>query len=125
MNKERLEQMVTMLRTVPKERFNIAFWDCGTAACAVGHACLNPVFQAQGLTIAETGFGDFVPHVKDGGGHIRRSWDAVNTFFGINDETSTHLFCGHAYQSATADADDVEVTPDMVADRIVELLSEA
>jgi hypothetical protein len=55
MNRERLQQMVTMLRGLPPEPkesepgFHLRAWYCRTTACAVGFACMNPVFKEQGL----------------------------------------------------------------------------
>lgn len=54
MNRERLEEMVKMLKGVPEARFNINVYayltvTCGTVACALGHAALHPPFVAAGF----------------------------------------------------------------------------
>jgi hypothetical protein len=83
MHKERLEQMVTMLRGLPPEKFDISDWHCGTTACAVGHACVSPVFNEQGLELSVWDgpkFGEF-----DG-------WSAVREFFELNTVDANYLF---------------------------------
>lgn len=55
MNRERLERLVDILKTVPPEKFDMSMWyssnisECGTVACAGGYACLDPAFQKLGL----------------------------------------------------------------------------
>lgn len=121
MNRERLEQMVVMLRAISKESFDIETWSCGTASCAVGHACVSPVFQAQGLNLFDCGgSGEFGPKYGE-----KLGWRAAQSFFEIDSVTADHLFLGDAYQSTSHGAEEIEVTPNMVADRIAELLSEA
>ena len=113
MNKERLSQMVTMLRNLPPEpavKFRLHDWHCGTSACAVGHACLNPWFNEQGLTLNEYGGPDF----KGGFG-----WNAVEEFFGVNQLESRRLFYEGEY------ADGSETQPAEVADRIESFLATA
>ncbi len=51
MNRERLQVLADFLLTVPVEKFDLATWDCGTTACAVGHACQIPEFKKAGLRL--------------------------------------------------------------------------
>lgn len=111
MNKERLQQMVTMLRRLPPEQFNLSVWHCGTAACAVGHACSDPVFVSQGLSLKH---GYDVPAYE---GEL--SWDAVQKFFDLPEGQASHLFYDEEYPDAE------KTTADQVADRIEEFLAEA
>lgn len=106
MHKERLEQMVTMLRNLPEEKrakFHIDGWTCGTTACAVGHACFDPWFNEQGLRINEYG----APSFED-----ETSWWAVEKFFELGEDDAFHLFSGGNYPK------EQETTPLDVADRI-------
>lgn len=108
MNRERLQQMVTMLRELPEETFNLDAWTCGTSACAVGWACVNPVFTEQGLKRRHTGAPEFMG---------LSSWDAVEAFFELKMHQSSYLFdiCEYPKEAGT--------TPDEVADRIESFLA--
>ena len=113
MNRERLTQMVTMLRALseaPEVKFNLHDWHCGTSACAVGHACLNPVFMDQGLELTYWGAPRF---------DARSSWDAVTHFFEIDREAAGHLFSDDAYKTGG------NTEPAAVADRIESFLAGA
>lgn len=53
----RLTELVNVvLPQVKDEEFNLFSWksesNCGTVACAVGHACLHPPFQKAGLSLS-------------------------------------------------------------------------
>jgi hypothetical protein len=113
MNRERLEQMVAMLRELPPETFNLTNWQCGTTACAVGHACLNPVFKEQGLNlrIDENGV---TPAFEGALG-----WFAVEKFFGLNEERANHFFHRWEYPNLG------KTTAAEVADRIESFLQNA
>lgn len=45
----RLNHLITVLRTVSSDRFNMNSWRCGTSACAAGWATKDPLFKAQGF----------------------------------------------------------------------------
>ncbi|TCG09320.1 hypothetical protein BZM27_05830 [Paraburkholderia steynii] len=114
MNRERLQQMVTMLRNLPEDaiRFDLARWhddenSCGTTACAVGHACFNKVFTDQGLKLV-----DDVPNFNG-----YESWDAVEEFFELSGPVSSDLFYSPHYPNGD------RTTPGEVADRIEALLA--
>jgi hypothetical protein len=102
--------MVTMLRNLPEEnQFNLESWSCGTSACAVGWACVNPVFIEQGLTRRHTGAPEFKGYT---------SWDAVEAFFEINATQSEHLFDYETYPKFCGTG------PNEVADRIEAFIAE-
>ena len=119
MNRERLQQMVTMLRELPVDGmigFDLANWydadhPCGTAACAVGHACLNPVFNAQGLTLDR---GILFESPKFGDSH---GWDAVEVFFGLEPSDAKFFFCEDSYEERAP-------TAVQVADRVERFMAE-
>lgn len=101
MNVERLTKMAELLDKVSAEHkpFNLGYWshkaevledfelketarasgltvsevhECGTVACAVGHACQDNWFNEQGLTATESGCPSY--------GEVS-SWGAVAVFF--------------------------------------------
>ncbi|MCY1464232.1 hypothetical protein D9M71_822310 [compost metagenome] len=77
-------------RRGPDEHFDLDLWydegTCGTTACAVGWACLDPWFNDQGLMLnRDTIFED--PQFGE-----LRQWEAVCAFFGISQGQAEHLF---------------------------------
>lgn len=83
--------------------------ECGTVACAVGYATLDPVFNEQGLTATPCGQ-PMIFRVEDG--HILSGWAAVRDFFDLDQMTAGHLFDSMCYPS------DEEGTAMHVAQRI-------
>jgi len=105
-NIERLKHLVTILRAVPPERFDMGYWECGTVACAVGHACHDPQFRKEGLHLAKVdGFSQLRP-VLDLGVRLD-GWEAVEGFFGLIEPQAYSLFSLHAYESNFPTTDDV------------------
>lgn len=111
MNKQRLEQMVTMLRALPLAQpsdFDLTTWRCGTIACAIGHACVEPAFMGKGLTFdaieCEPVYGP------------DKSWSAVEKFFAISCADAEWLFADWRYKSAG------DTEPSEVADRIADFI---
>lgn len=110
MNRERLQQMVTMLRELPATHhigFDLETWHCGTSACAVGHACINPEFRAQGLDLYVNTKGVAIPQYANLTG-----WDAVEDFFDLGMGDCERLFAEWRYPNGNG------TTPRQVADRI-------
>lgn len=67
--------------------------ECGTAACAVGWAAINPEFRAQGFTLKrEPGASHLQPSY---GG--RSGWSAVDAFFELSGKDADILFSGSSY----------------------------
>lgn len=106
MNTERLLRLADYLEDVvaklPAERFDMNNWatptpHCGTACCAVGHACSIPEFQAAGLamSIDEEGHGE--PVIRPDDGSMFSSWQAVEAFFGITHREAACLFDAGRY----------------------------
>lgn len=106
---ERLEQVVRVLRELPKEkRFDINTWNiCGTVGCAVGWAASDPWFRRRGFVlkmrrklpanVARTfgvaeGAASYFPTFK-----WRTEESAIATFFGLGQNESHHLFYNSAY----------------------------
>ena len=114
MNIERLNHLITILERVqsdPKEKvkFDMNVWInyCGTSACAVGFACLDPIFQAQGLEIR-----DNEPKFQDFYGYI-----AAYKFFEITHAEAMDLFCPLDYDGYG------KIEPVDVIDRIRTLIN--
>ncbi|SDR37246.1 hypothetical protein SAMN05443245_5201 [Paraburkholderia fungorum] len=113
MHRERLEQMVTMLRGLPVDaepKFHLRTWNCGTTACAVGHACFYQPLIDQGLRWNSM---DRVPEFEG-----EESWDAVRGFFGLGREDAEYLFYDECYPSYGEFTTAIDV-----ADRIEQLIA--
>lgn len=95
MNTERLQHLITILRQVPAEDFDMAVWKCGTAACAVGWACLDPAFNEQGLSFAMP---QELPTYASSRGGMCVHWDAVEVFFDLSELQARRLFSWDAYR---------------------------
>ena len=125
MNRERLQLMVTLLKEVeagtwepsgttlghqplplpnrPGHRFDMIDWfdnvrtDCGFAACAVGHACLDERFNREGLLLKFNGPGQSHHPMYSHKGNTYLSWVAVSLFFDLRMMETDHLFDGDKY----------------------------
>ena len=74
--------------------------DCGSAACAIGVACLIPEFQALGFHLTRWSGGGgytsaYYPVFHNAGG-----WWAVERFFDLNNEEAQHLFHRSSYSQS-------------------------
>ena len=76
---------------------------CGSVCCALGLAAISPVFQAQGLTLSESG----VPLYQNTYGI-----EAASLFFSLPPPIMQHLFWPFSYRRSTC------TTPKQVARRI-------
>lgn len=81
---------------------------CGTTACAVGHACCVPEFQAQGLRWAPE---QLMPEYAG-----KTSWAAVEEFFGLSYLNAQLLFSHTRYDTG------LRTTPTQVAERIEDFI---
>jgi len=125
MNRERLELMVTLLAEVeagtweptgttlghqplplpprPGHRFDMIDWvddvrpDCGFAACAIGHACLDERFNQHGLFLQWGDPGQSHAPMYSHQNRLHRSWAAVGRFFDLTPTQEDHLFDGDRY----------------------------
>jgi len=121
---ERLTKLADLMDVTPPEKFDITSWCCGTAACAVGTACLNPWFNSEGLS-----FRGNIPCYKDLSSSEYAEvthWTAVSKFFEISLEHAHYLFLGVSYvddfDEETDYEEDIVVTPAQVAERIREFI---
>jgi len=91
-------------------------YHCGTAACALGWACMLPEFKAEGLRFYDCR-SNTIPMFRYHIGYI-----AAMYFFNISNKQSTYLFDPGAYDSDDNNEPKELITPDDVADRIDELV---
>jgi hypothetical protein len=89
--------------------FDIGGWTCGTAACAAGAAMLHPWFRERGFTSDDNDSPRYAYGKTD---RQKIAWE--ESFFGLEIDESG-LFYGDTYDAE-------EVTPQMVADRMKEVL---
>ena len=87
---ERLEQVVRVLRELPKENnLDLRFWSrCGTAACVIGWSARDPWFKRRRFKL----YKESVPVFRNESG-----WAAVEEFFGISPRSAQELFHKHSY----------------------------
>lgn len=114
-------------------RFDLGYWNtgcnahqCGTSACAIGYAVLDPRIQAEGLYYDLTNYG--LPlymkqdHPASPTGLQLRAWDAVSEFFNIDESTALTLFSSSSYSRGWM-ADSLSETPMQdVIDRVQKLI---
>lgn len=120
MNRARLAVLAAHLETVPREHFDMGGWtshswgfnsaleeavSCGMTACAGGWACAIPEFKEAGLKMVHGS-----PEFQD-----RRSFQAMQLFFDIDQYTSGRLFGCGAHQE--------QDNPVLVSNQIYKLLS--
>lgn len=104
MNRERLEQVIRVMRDIQDDvdygvkGFGMTQWraferdnseSCGTAYCAVGWCMIDPWFNERGLHTDPNGF---APKFGIYGG-----WTAVEVFFDLTDFEAHVLFGSDAY----------------------------
>lgn len=110
MNHKRLKTLAEHLCTLDEDLYmDCWFNDCGTAACAIGHAALIAEFQDEG----------FRPLHDDVAYKEARGWDAVQLFFDLTFPQAFRLFWGTQYKSPSKGH---FVKPSQVAERINALI---
>ena len=105
-----------------KVQFNLRSWfddmtdGCGYSACAIGHAVMDDRFIKLGWSLDV-----FAPRYMNpvNGTHLT-GWDAVETFFGIEQLTAQYLFMERRYLYKSIEP--VKTTPAMVNARIETLI---
>lgn len=114
-----------ILTSPPEARLDQILHTCGTSACAVGHAALDPWFNDQGLGLDRNGR-PYYTFVDESGFHSELGWDAVASFFGLDLDTTHDLFMEEFYREES-ECDEhgnplVDVQPQEVIDRVKALL---
>lgn len=123
-NLRRLEMLRDMLirhdELFPTVTFNMNVWyredpSCGTAACAFGSACLYEPFQEEGLHLAQF---DWQEGVYDPAYEGSVCYSAATLFFDLSFQEAQYLFDPQEYPGL----DPAHITPQMVAERVQELI---
>lgn len=91
----------------PEHLFDLNEWivlvrpDCGFSACAIGHACLDARFNAEGLFMrfGYSALHGMAPAYQHDGEQLR-SWDVVVAFFDLTQWQAYHLFDYDKYPAA-------------------------
>lgn len=122
MRADRLLRLADWLDRVDPERFYMCTWaqkdECGTTACAMGHACDIPEFKALGLRLD---WSQRVAHVSFPGPTDTRVVDmsAAQRLFDIEEVQAMYLFASETEAGDTR----ADETPKDVAKRIRELVA--
>lgn len=128
MHYERLERLAALLDTVPPEKFDLGSWACGTTACAIGWAALDPTFRSEGLRLdcvpsPDTYHCYTVTDLTQTGGTFfpvfgkAVYYAAAEAFWGLTNNQAHKLFAPWSY--------DPPGTPSDVAKRIRALLAKS
>jgi hypothetical protein len=118
MNRERLERLAILLegyRDANAPRFDLQSWGvsetqrggflwlgrhaCNTAACAVGLACGSGIFAEDGLCCDADKSGSLTPMYRG-----REGWNAVKSFFDLDQVRAVRLFAEHSYDVTEGEA---------------------
>jgi hypothetical protein len=132
MNRERLERLAILLegyRDGNAPRFDLQSWGksetqrcgflwlrqhaCNTAACAVGLACGSGIFAEDGLCCDADKDGGLTPMYRG-----LEGWNAVKSFFDLNQVQAVGLFAEHSY-----DVTEGEAAAQAVATRIRQMIA--
>lgn len=100
-------------------KWDMGTWDCGSAACALGSAGLNPWFKERGLV---TDISEGAVFLRFPNGELTEGCEAGEEFFGITFEESESLFSVWEYESFNDRAKYKGVPPAMVRARVDELI---
>ena len=107
-----LQALSDHLRTVAPEEFDLSSWDCGTTACALGHALDVPLIAAQGLTLEKV---SRRAPLRPALGSLK-GFEAVQALFGLTLEDCYNFFDSWRYPNCD------ETTAIEVADRIEDFI---
>lgn len=114
MNKQRLRILAEIVEAVPQKQLDMWGWvyddECGTVACAAGHACLSP--RLRGLTLQKQYVHTRQPSYKN-----HRGWPALHMYFDLTPEEADYIFDPSAYLR--------KPRPKAVAERIRKLIGDA
>jgi hypothetical protein len=109
-NAGRLLLLAEHLDTVPAELFTMSHWWCGSAGCAMGHACDVPEFRDLGLYRVRYD----VRFCSPNNGWVLSNYDAAEVLFDLTTAQAGHLFNSVSYRPG--------VTPGEVAGHIREFV---
>lgn len=143
MNREQGERMLALadyLETVPEANFEMDRWffswdkpmfwhgpECGTVACAMGHACDMPLFQGLGLNMRIETWEDGSRHgfIRiEGEPSVLDGFEAAVRLFGITDPQAQDLFSVFYETDYTGEEQRGDNSPAGVAGRLREFVKE-
>ena len=125
----RLNRLIYVLQNVPKRRFDLDSWSCGTTACACGWAAVDPVLMKEGFRLEANWYDDKADkdrskkvktqeeiielNDREGAFNLRiepaykgeTDWDAAEKFFKLTAEEAIWLFSPWKYQRTTRTSD--------------------
>ncbi len=122
-NIPRLETLADFLWDLEPKGFNIIGWgsveDCGTVACAGGHATTIPTLREAGLSsIKDKCDTNLLMPVYEDSGFKWTGLGALCHFFGLTADQAMRIFYSYSYPLMS------ETTPRNVATRIREIIAE-
>lgn len=107
-NLRRLATLALYLRKIPVKKFHIQYWiakgpgvvsisppdlhECGSVACAGGHACFIPSFRRAGLRMRRG-----APSLWEGDSSSRTGADVLGDFFSLSPECVGNFFYPDKY----------------------------
>lgn len=105
MRVDRLAVLRDYLATsVADKQFNLGQWICGTVACAFGHACSIPEFQAEGLHV-RAAFSGVNERYQFPAYQETTCFKAAMLFFNLTFEQARSLFSPTSYAKDAGRAD--------------------
>lgn len=96
LERRRVRRLMTVLRHVTPEMFNMDLWaekigkSCNTVACAAGHSAMDPKLRAQGLRLKRWRLGCMSG--VEVAFRSRTEIGALRAFFGITYEEAMKIF---------------------------------
>ena len=95
--RERFIQLLRVMYEVRDKGKGFGLWEwyvkgnneCGTTACVIGWAAMDPWFNKQGLRLNKAG----IPIISQGA--MSTGWFAVREFFDVSSERADELFTGY------------------------------
>lgn len=122
---QRIRKLIEILRR-PKVRSHLAMsiwydtslW-CDTVACALGWACQEPEFNAQGLRLESfpnPGTSVVVPTYTGPDGTIAKNYSAGAKFFHITEQQSLDIFSSVSYPTRATSEDVIEKLKKLLRD---------
>lgn len=95
MKVDKLLTIAELVEKLPSGKLEMEFWDCGTGACAIGHAIKDGILPELKL-VELTSTKDLVPILADN--PTVKGFHAVAACLGLTKEQAEELFSPHGYQ---------------------------
>ena len=119
-NIARLIHLVTILGRVSPAQLKMGRWTCGTGACVIGHAALDPTFNAEGFVMETSNLLKAKPFrepaYNDGAQH-HTGWPASYKFFDLTPVEAHYLFSEDFYATTATPQDVIGRINEVIAKR--------